>query len=70
MQREGTDHPDQPSSNGRPRYIFQVDSASDGAVIRVLDTRTDTVFREIPVEEFLEFARSHRDVRSFFLRGA
>jgi len=50
-----------------PRYIFQVDSASDAAVIRVLDTLTNTVFREIPVEEFVRYARENRDVKKFLL---
>lgn len=48
-----------------PRYVFQVDSDSAGAVIRVLDTHTDRIFREIPVEEFLAFARHSKNVKAF-----
>lgn len=52
----------------RPRWIFQLETGgSGGAVIRVLDTRTDTIFREIPIEEFLAYARHHRDVARFLL---
>ena len=61
MKRDGT------AAGKRPRYIFQVDSDSDAAVIRVLDTLNDTVFREIPVDEFVRYAREHKDVRAFLL---
>ena len=42
---------------------IQIDTDPENAVIRVVDPRTATVFREIPVEEFLEFARTHRNVK-------
>ena len=45
------------------RYVFQISTDPENAVIRVVDPRTATVFREIPVEEFLEFARTHRNVK-------
>ena len=50
---------------GRPRYVFQVDHRSDGAVIRILDTLTDQVFREVPVALFLEHARTTRELKRF-----
>ena len=49
------------------RYIFQVDTATEGGVIRVLDRATATVFREIPVADFVRFARTHRNVKRFLL---
>ena len=39
------------TKRGRPRFVFQIDSDSEGGVIRVLDTHSGAVFREIPVEE-------------------
>jgi len=54
----------------RPRYVFQIDSDSEGAVIRVLDTHAGTVFREIPVEQFVAYAKQHKDVRKFLLGDA
>ena len=51
----------------RPRFIFRIDSDSEGAVIRVLDTHTGTVFREIPVEQFVAFAKKNKDVKGFLL---
>jgi hypothetical protein len=32
-----------------------------------LDTTEDTVFREIPIEEFLEYARHNKNVTAFLL---
>ncbi len=54
----------------RPRYIFQVDSSTGRAVIRILDTATEGVFREIPVEDFLEYAKRSKDMRSLFFGQA
>lgn len=51
----------------RPRWIFQLEHLDDRTVIRVLDTTEDTVFREIPIEEFLEYARHNKNVTSFLL---
>jgi uncharacterized FlaG/YvyC family protein len=55
------------TGNGRrpigARYVFQIDSDPDRAVIRVVDSLTDTVMREIPIAEFLEFARTHKNVK-------
>ena len=51
----------------RPRFIFQIDSDSEGAVIRVLDTHLGTVFREIPVREFVAFAKKNKNVKAFLL---
>lgn len=48
---------------GRPRYVFQVGRRDGGAVIRILDTLTDEVFREIPVAVFLQHARTSRDLK-------
>ena len=50
----------------RPRYIFQIDSDSEGHVIRILDSETGDIFREIPIAEFLEFAKRSTKVREFF----
>lgn len=50
-----------------PRFVFQVDSDTDGAVIRVFDTHEGTLFREIPVDEFVAYAREHKDVTGFLL---
>lgn len=54
-----------PQRPPKPRYVFQVDSDTEGAVIRILDTLHDTVFREIPVEDFLSFARRSTNVKAF-----
>jgi len=51
----------------RPRWIFQLEHLGDRTVIRVLDTLEDTVFREIPIEEFLEYARHNKNVTAFLL---
>jgi hypothetical protein len=51
----------------QPRFVFQIDSDSEGAVIRVLDTYAGTVFREVPVEQFVAYARNHKDVKRFLL---
>jgi uncharacterized FlaG/YvyC family protein len=51
----------------RPRWIFQLEHLADRTVIRVLDTEQDTVFREIPIEEFLAYARHNRNVTAFLL---
>ncbi|MHC4547570.1 MAG: flagellar protein FlaG [Planctomycetota bacterium] len=66
MGRSGSEHENE-APRRRPRWIFQVESNADRAVIRVLDTLNDTIFREIPIEEFLEYARNHRDVTAFLL---
>ena len=58
---------DKPTRRRRPLWIFQVESDDSGTVIRVLDTLNDTVFREIPVEEFLDYAREHKNVTPFLL---
>ena len=50
-----------------PRYVFQVDSSRERMVLRVLDSSTSRVFREIPIEDFLDYARSHRNVTPFLL---
>ena len=52
-----------------PRYIFQVARRGNRSVIRVLDTRTDRVFREVSAVEFVAFARKNRDVAQFFMRA-
>jgi uncharacterized FlaG/YvyC family protein len=52
------------------RYIFQIDTETKGGVIRVLDRATDTVFREIPVPEFVRFAKRHKNVKRFLLGEA
>jgi hypothetical protein len=52
---------------GTPRYIFQVDRGPDGAVIRVLDTQSGDTFREIPIAEFVAYAKQNRDVRPLLL---
>ena len=46
----------------RPRWIFQVDTTSERTILRVCETSSGSVFREIPIEEFLAYARQHRDV--------
>ena len=51
----------------RPRYVFQVDSSSERTVLRVMDTSGERVFREIPIEEFLEYARHHKNVTPWLL---
>jgi len=50
-----------------PRWIFQVQTGEAGTVLRVLDTTTDSVFREIPIQEFLDYAKCHRNVTPFLL---
>jgi hypothetical protein len=51
----------------RPRWIFQLEHLGDRTVIRVLDTQEDTVFREIPIEDFLAYARHNKNVTAFLL---
>jgi len=68
MGRTTTD-PEDGRTRRRPRYIFQIDSDSEGAVIRVMDTHAGTVFREIPVEQFVAYARENKDVKAFLLEG-
>jgi uncharacterized FlaG/YvyC family protein len=51
----------------RPRWIFQVDTNADRTVLRVFDATSRTVHREIPIEEFLAYARRNRDVTPFLL---
>jgi len=51
----------------RKRYVFQVESCAERTVLRVRDGRGDEVLKEIPIEEFLAYAREHRDVRPFLL---
>ena len=50
----------------RPRYIFQIDSDSEGHEIRIVDSETGDIFREIPIAEFLEFAKRSTRVRDLF----
>ena len=54
-------------SEGRTRYVFQIDSDSDGSVIRVVDTRSGAVLREIPIEQFVAYAKKNKDVKAFLL---
>jgi len=63
MERDGHGTARRPS----PRYVFQVDSSQERTVLRVLDCSTSRVFREIPIEEFLAYARTHRNVTPFLL---
>ena len=56
-----------PERRRRPRWVFQVDSSADRTVLRVLDTESDRVFREIPIEEFLAYARTHKNVTPWLL---
>ena len=49
------------------RFIFQIDTTTEGGVIRVLDRVTDEVFREIPVPDFVRFAKHNRNVKRFLL---
>jgi len=69
MKRNGSGPAPVPQGNGRSdtRYVFQIDADPERAVIRVLDSRTSTVLREIPVSEFLAFARKHKNVKRFLL---
>ena len=57
----------EPRKQRRARYIFQVQTGVDGTVLRVLDTASDRVFREIPIREFLDYARENRDVTPFLM---
>lgn len=58
---------DEERRNARgPRYIFQIDSDSEGHVIRILDSETGDIFREIPIAEFLEFAKRSTRVQDLF----
>ena len=54
-------------SKGGTRYVFQIDSDSDGSVIRVVDTRSGAVLREIPIEQFVAYAKKNKDVKAFLL---
>jgi len=70
------EHTSQGEAKGRrhsrthhPRYIVQVGRSDGRPVIRVLDTHTESVFREISAADFVSFARSHRDVAQFLLKG-
>ena len=47
--------------------MFQIDSDSDGSVIRVVDTRSGAVLREIPIEQFVAYAKKNKDVKAFLL---
>jgi len=47
-----------------------VDSSGGSGVIRILDTATEGVFREIPVADFLAFAKRSKDLRSLFFGQA
>jgi len=67
MENGGTGNGARPARRPRPRWIFQVESAPDGTVLRVLDTHNETVFREIPIEEFLEYARHNKNVTPWLL---
>ena len=51
----------------RARWIVQLETDGDNPVLKVLDTRTDTVFREIPIKEFLEYARHNKDIGRFLM---
>ena len=51
----------------RPRWIFQVETGGDRPVIKVFDTESETVCREIPIQEFLDYARAHKDLAAFLL---
>ena len=57
------------SRSRHPRYIFQVSRSDGRPVIRVLDTHTESVFREVSAADFVRFAKSHRDVARFLLKG-
>lgn len=59
--------PKAPVRRRRARYIFQVQTGEDGTVLRVLDTASDRVFREIPIRDFLDYARQNRDVTPFLM---
>jgi len=59
--------PERAGRRKRVRYIFQVQTGVNGTVLRVLDTQSDRVFREIPIREFLEYARKNRDVTPFLM---
>jgi uncharacterized FlaG/YvyC family protein len=59
MERDGTKRA---AAAGRPRWIFQIDHVEDRTVLRVCETSSGSVFREIPIEEYLAYARRHRDV--------
>lgn len=57
------------NADGRrgPRVTFQIDKRVDGGVIRVMDRSAGTVLREIPVREFVAFAKEHKNVKAFLL---
>jgi uncharacterized FlaG/YvyC family protein len=57
------------SRSHHPRYIFQVSRSGGRPVIRVLDTHTESVFREVSAADFVRFAKNHRDVAQFLLKG-
>lgn len=54
-------------SKGRTRYVFQIDSDSDGSVIRVVDSHSGAVLREIPIAQFVAYAKKNKDVKAFLL---
>ena len=63
QQSAGNRHP----SDKGPRYIFRIEKQADGGVIRVFDTRAGKIFREIPVRDFVAYAKEHRNVKAFLL---
>jgi len=67
MGNDGSEHAVRDRVRRRARWIFQLEHIGDRTVIRVLDTLEDTVFREIPIEEFLEYARHNKNVTAFLL---
>jgi len=67
MGNDGSESALRSGTRRRPRWIFQLEHLGDRTVIRVLDTAEDTVFREIPIEEFLAYARHNKNVTAFLL---
>jgi uncharacterized FlaG/YvyC family protein len=67
MQAEGLG---QAEPNPHRRWVFTVAKASAGPVIRILDSVTGGVFRDVPVADFLAYARSGTDMRTFFFGNA
>jgi len=59
-----------PARLPRRRWIFSVRKLGPATVIRIVDNRTMRVYRDVPVEEFLAYARRSTDLRAFFFGDA
>jgi hypothetical protein len=50
------------AKRARPRLVFHVETNGQGTVIQILDSISREVFREIPADEFVAFAKTRKDL--------